>query len=452
MHMSAGERRAAAALAGIFSFRMLGLFMILPVFALYAQHLEGVTPALMGMAIGIYGLTQAALQIPFGMASDHWGRKRVIAVGLLLFAVGSMIAASADTITGVIIGRAVQGAGAVAAAIMALLADLTRDENRTKAMAFVGMSIGMSFLAAMVAGPVLNDWIGVPGIFGATAILALAGIAVLYLLVPDPVTTRTHRDLAPAPAQFRRVLSDPELLRADIGIFLLHMTMTASFVALPLALRDAGLGAGDHWRVYLPVMLLAIAVAVPFIIIAERKRAMKPVLIGAVGLLVLGELGLAEFHGSVLGLALVVWVYFVGFNLLEAGLPSLVSKLAPVEGKGTAMGVYSSSQFLGAFVGGWAGGWMFGAYGFEGLFLASAAVLLIWLGLVATMRRPRHLSTRVLHLREVDLPGMTQLQLELAAVPGVAEVAVNVEDRTAYLKVDSEALDAAALGRFSRGL
>ncbi len=448
--MSADEKRVATALAGIFSFRMLGLFMILPVFALYAQDLDGVTPALMGLAIGIYGLTQAVLQIPYGMASDRFGRKRVIALGLLVFAAGSVIAASADSVTGVIVGRAVQGAGAVAAAVMALLADLTREEHRTKAMAFIGMSIGLSFLVAMVAGPLLNQWIGVPGIFGLTAVLALLGIALLYGLVPDPATERRHRDLAPALTQVRRVLTDAELVRTDIGIFVLHMVLTAGFVALPLALRDAGLAPGDHWLVYLPVMVVAMAVAIPFIIVAERRRAMKQVLVGAVAVLALAEFGLAQFHTGLTILVLLVGIFFIGFNLLEASLPSLVSKLAPVESKGTAMGVYSSAQFLGAFVGGWVGGRVFGDYGFEGLFLACAAALLLWLGLVATMRRPRHLSTRILHLDEMDLCGADRLRLELAAVPGVAEVAVNVEDRTAYLKVDNEALDAAALGRFSR--
>lgn len=451
LHMSAGERRAATALAGIYAVRMLGLFMILPVFALYAEGLKGVTPTLMGVAIGIYGLTQAMLQIPFGMASDRFGRKRVIAFGLLVFAAGSLIAAAADTIEGVIAGRAVQGAGAVAAAVMALLADLTREEHRTKAMAFVGMSIGLSFLVAMVAGPLLNQWIGVPGIFGATAVLALAGIALLYLAVPDPAAARSHRDIAPALAQVRRVLADPELLRTDFGIFVLHMILTAGFVALPLALRDAGLAPADHWLVYLPVMVFAIALAVPFIVVAERRRAMKQVLVGAVAVLMLAELALAGFHDSVMALVLVMGVFFVAFNLLEASLPSLVSKLAPVDAKGTAMGVYSSAQFLGAFVGGWAGGRIFGEHGFAGLFLACAMVLLVWLGLVLTMRRPRHLATRVLHLGELDAGRADRLQLELAAVPGVAEVAVNVEDGTAYLKVDNEALDAAALGRFSRG-
>lgn len=451
LHMSADERRAATALAGIYSVRMLGLFMILPVFALYAQGLEGVTPALMGMAIGIYGLTQAVLQIPFGMASDRFGRKHVIAFGLVVFAVGSLVAASADTITGVIAGRAIQGAGAVAAAVMALLADVTREEHRTKAMAFVGMSIGLSFLVAMVAGPLLNQWIGVPGIFGTTAVLALVGVALLYLTVPEPATLRSHRDLAPALTQVRRVLTDPELLRTDFGIFVLHMILTAGFVALPLALRDAGLAPADHWLVYLPVMVLAIALAVPFIIVAERRRGMKQVLVGAVAVLMLSELALVTFHDSVLGTALVMGLFFVAFNLLEASLPSLVSKLAPVDAKGTAMGVYSSAQFLGAFVGGWAGGRIFGDHGFEGLFLACAMVLLVWLGLAVTMRRPRYLSMRVLRLGELDPGGVGRLQLELAAVPGVAEVAVNVEDGTAYLKVDNEALDAVALGRFSRG-
>lgn len=447
--MSRDERRAAVALAGVFALRMLGLFMILPVFALYAEHLSGVTPTLVGVAIGIYGLTQSVFQIPFGMASDRIGRKRVIAFGLLLFAVGSVVAALSTSIVGVIAGRALQGAGAVAAAVMALAADLTREEHRTKTMALIGMTIGLSFLVAMVAGPLLNQWIGVPGIFWTTAGLALGGIAVVYGVVPEPLQERFHRDMEPVPTQFRRVLADPELLRINFGIFALHLVLTAGFVVIPLLLRDAGLPSAQHWHIYLPVMLVGMAAAIPFIVIAEKKRRMKQVLVGAIAALALTEIAYAQWSQALLPLALVMGVFFVAFNLLEATMPSLIAKVAPPESKGTAMGFFSSSQFLGAFVGGAAGGWLFGHHGASAVFEFCALVLAAWALLAATMREPKYLATQLVNVGAVNAAQAAELAAQLAAIKGVAEVVVNVEDGVAYLKVDSRAVDAAALNRFS---
>ncbi|HEB98276.1 MAG TPA: MFS transporter, partial [Thiotrichales bacterium] len=355
--MTAGERRAAGALAGIYSLRMLGLFLILPVFSLYGDRLEGATPALIGLAIGAYGITQALLQIPFGLLSDRIGRKPVIAGGLLLFALGSVVAANSHDIWGMILGRALQGSGAIAAAVMALAADLTREEHRTKAMAIIGISIGMSFSLALVAGPVVDHWIGLHGIFWLTAVLALAGIGILFLLVPNPERSSVHRDAEPVPAQFRRVLTDGQLLRLDFGILSLHSILTASFVALPLILRDhLGVPSNHHWWVYLPVMALSVVGMVPLVIQAEGKRRMKPVFVLSVVLVGIAELWLALWHDSLASVALALFVLYVGFNVLEATLPSLISKMAPPDSKGTAMGFYSSSQFLGAFIGGAGGG------------------------------------------------------------------------------------------------
>ncbi len=274
--MLPSERRAAVSLAGIFSLRMLGMFMILPVFALYTDKIAGATPTLIGLAIGAYGITQALLQIPFGLLSDRLGRKPVIAAGLVLFALGSVIAATSTSIYGIILGRVIQGAGAIPSVVMALAADLTREEQRTKAMAIIGISIGMSFSVALVAGPVLDHWVGISGIFWLTAVLACVGIAVLYLIVPQPAVSSVHRDAQPVPAQFLSVLRDRELLRLDFGILILHMILTASFTVLPLVLRDElGLASAHHWYIYLPALLLSIAAMVPFIIIAERHRRMK---------------------------------------------------------------------------------------------------------------------------------------------------------------------------------
>ena len=450
MAMTRAELRSAASLAGIYALRMLGLFMILPVFALYADELEGTTPALAGLAIGIYGMTQALLQIPFGLVSDRIGRKPVIIFGLLVFALGSMMAATADSIQGVIAGRAMQGAGAIAAAVMALTADLIREEHRVKAMAIIGMSIGASFAAAMILGPVLNTWIGVPGIFWLTAVLALLGISVVVLLVPTPVVSRVRRDAEAIPSQFASVLRDSQLLRLDIGILSLHAILTASFVVLPLALRDqAGLPAARHWEVYLPVLLLSMPMAIPFILQAEKHRRMKQVFVGAILVIALAEFGLYRFHSDLLTIAIMLFVFYSAFNLLEAILPSLIAKMAPPDSKGTAMGFYSSSQFLGAFLGGAAGGWLHGRYGMGSVFLFCALLALVWLIFAATMKNPRYLTTRLLRVGEMDAASARLLSQKMTAVQGVAEAVVIGSDGVAYLKVDQHALDEDALTEFA---
>ena len=373
------ERRATLGLAAIYGSRMLGLFLILPVFALYAEHLPSATPVLTGIAIGIYGLTQAALQIPFGLASDRIGRKPVIMAGLILFAVGSVVAATADDIWTIIAGRAIQGSGAIAAAVMALLADLTRDSHRTRAMATVGVTIGFSFTVALIAGPLFNTWIGVPGLFWLTAALALLGIAILLVAIPTPERSSVHAEAEPVPALFGKVLRNPQLLRLDLGIFCLHLVLTALFLAVPLELVEAGLAVERHAWLYLPVMLGGMGLMVPFVIKAEKGGKMKEVFLGAVGLLGLAQIGLYAMEGSLWGLGLALLAFFTAFNLLEATLPSLVSKLAPGAIRGTAMGVYSTSQFTGAFIGGLTGGWVHQHYGTTMVFVTSAIVTLIWL-------------------------------------------------------------------------
>lgn len=387
--MNSQESKAAFSLAGIYALRMLGLFLILPVFALYAEHLQGVTPMLVGVAIGAYGLTQAMLQIPFGMLSDRIGRKPVIIGGLLLFAIGSVVAAMSDSIWGVIMGRALQGSGAIAAAVMALAADLSRDEHRTKVMAVIGMSIGAAFILALVLGPILNGLIGVPGIFWLTALLALVGIAIVQFIVPTPQSSQVHSDAEAVPEQFGRVLSNINLLRLDLGIFVLHLIITSVFLAVPLVLRDLiGMESDSHWMIYLPVLMVSIAIMIPFIVIAERRNKMKQVFLGAVLTLVLAQSGLFLWHASLAGLLFSLVLFFTAFNLLESTLPSIVSKVASVTSKGTAMGVYSTSQFSGAFVGGVAGGWIHGQFGLSGVFLFGAAAALVWLVAAFGMQNP----------------------------------------------------------------
>lgn len=448
--MTLVERRAAASLGGIYALRMFGLFMILPVFALYAERLHGVTPLLAGLAISIYGLTQGLLQIPLGMLSDRVGRKPVILAGLAVFAIGSVVAAQADTIQGVILGRALQGGGAIAAAVMALAADLTREEHRTRIMAVIGASIGLAFVLAMVAGPVLSVWIGVDGLFWMTAVLALCGMAAVVLVVPTPVRSELHRDTQTVPRQIRAVIGDGQLLRLDTGIFSLHLILTAGFVVLPLALRDsAGLDPTRHWQLYLSVLLISVLAMIPLILQAERKGRMKQMFVLAVAVLALSQGLLAVSLHSLWSIVAALVVFFTAFNFLEASLPSLISRVAPADSKGTAMGVYSSSQFLGAFVGGTMGGWLHGELGPSGVFWFCTVVALGWLLFAASMRAPRNLRSYLLRVGDVDEQGARRLVLGLSQVPGVAEAVVVAEDGIAYLKVDSQSLDEATLMAFS---
>lgn len=440
-NMTPGERRVAFSLAAVYAVRMLGLFMILPVFSLYAEQLQGVTPFLIGLAIGIYGLTQALFQIPLGMLSDRVGRKNVIVGGLLVFAFGSVIAATADSIAGVIAGRALQGGGAIAAATMALAADLTREEHRTKVMAVIGLSIGATFSLALVAGPVLNGWIGVPGIFWLTAGLALIAIAIVTQVVPSPVRGRIHRDTQSVPEAFAGVLRDRQLLRLDLGIFILHLILAANFVVMPLLLRDQlALPEHTHWQVYLPVVLISFLVAVPFVIVAEKHRKMKPVFVGAIALLALAQASWL-FAGSLVHAVLTLLAFFAAFNLLEATLPSLISKLAPPDCKGTAMGVYSTSQFFGIFCGGLLGGALYGAYGAAGVFTVGIVAAAIWLIFAVSMRAPSHFSSYVLNIGATEATEAETIAAGLNAMPGVAEAVVIAADGVAYLKVDRRALD-----------
>jgi MFS family permease len=444
--MSRTELRSALSLSSVYALRMLGLFMIFPVFALYATDLEGVTPALTGLAIGAYGLTQALLQIPAGLLSDRVGRKPVIIGGLLVFAGGSLVAALADSIYVVILGRALQGTGAIAAAVMALTADLTREEHRIKAMALIGMSIGLAFAASLILGPLLNEWIGVPGIFWLTAVLALAGILVVVFIVPRPLETRMHREAEAVPAQFTRILRHRDLLRLDVGILVLHTIMTASFVVMPLILRDqAAVPAADHWMVYLSVLVCSVLAMLPFIILAGRKGQTKTVFVFAIAVLGLAELGLYLVPLTLVNVVVLLFVFFTAFNLLEAMLPSLVARVAPVDCRGTAMGFYSSAQFLGAFLGGTLGGVLQGMYGLQAIFLGGALLVLVWLVVAASMTAPAKLSNYIYKV-EVKGPGdADRLSRELAALAGVSEVVVVPEEGVAYLKVDKQVFNEAAL-------
>ncbi|MEY4978137.1 MAG: hypothetical protein RLZZ352_407 [Pseudomonadota bacterium] len=393
--MTGAERRASAALAGVFALRMLGLFLVLPVFALEAARLPGGDDAArVGLAMGMYGLTQAFLQIPFGLASDRFGRKPTIVAGLLLFALGSGIAAWATDLTWLTVGRAIQGAGAVSAAVTAFLADVTRDGVRTKAMAMVGASIALMFALSLVLAPLLAAHIGLSGIFLLTCGLALTGIVVVvWVAPPEP-------ERQPAPSNARNsgmaeVLRHAGLLRLNLGVFVLHAVQLAMWMAVPALLVQAGLTKADHWQVYLPAVVASLLVMGGVLFPLERRGKLRSVFLAAIGLLALVQLGLwwvAAHSGSsapgVWALGLLMWLFFIGFNTLEASQPSLVSRLAPAHARGAALGVYNTLQSVGFFVGGAVGGWLARAHGAEGLFMTCGAALLLWLVLAWPMQVP----------------------------------------------------------------
>ncbi len=441
-NMEKQELRAAGSLAAVFSVRLLGLFMIYPVFAAYAEQLSHATPYLVGEALGIYGLTQGLLQIPFGLLSDKFGRKVMIVFGLILFAIGSAVAALSTSIGGVIAGRALQGAGAIGSVILALVADLTTEENRTKAMALVGITIGASFMVALVAGPIAATFIGVRGIFWLMVGLALVGMAITQFAVPNPRRLRVHRDAETVPGLIGSVLRNTELLRLDLGIFALHAMLTASFLVVPGLLHDAlGVTAHDQWIVYLPVLVVSVAVMVPAIVVAEKYRHMKGVFVGAVAALVVSQAMLYLGAGNVVVLLAALVIFFSAFNVMEASLPSLITKAAPPDAKGTATGLYSSSQFLGIFVGGVSGGWAHQHGGGAAVFALTALLALAWLLAAATMAQPSYLTTRLVPLGD-GVGDAETLAARLRQVPGVAEAVVIAEEKLAYLKVDSKIFDA----------
>ncbi|MGH7190322.1 MAG: MFS transporter [Acetobacteraceae bacterium] len=387
--MNASERRAARSLAAVFAVRLIGLFMIYPVFEAYARGLRGATPVMIGLALGAYGLTQGLLQIPFGFASDRIGRKSMITIGLLLFAAGSVVAARAGSVEGVLVGRILQGGGAVGSVVLALVADLTRPQVRTRAMAMIGVTIGGAFGLAIVLGPPLQAVIGVAGIFWLTAVLALVGIAITLAVVPTPEKSPVEREAEAVPALIGRVLRDRELIRLDVGIFALHAILISSFLAVPGLLGASfTISTGGQWMIYLPVLVASIVLMVPLVILAERGGRMKEVFLAAIVVLLASVLLLGFGGPDRVSVLVGLVLFFAAFNVMEAMLPSLVSRFAPAEAKGTAMGVYSSAQFLGIFAGGALGGAAQGLGGARGVFIFAALVALGWLTSAIAMPQP----------------------------------------------------------------
>jgi predicted MFS family arabinose efflux permease len=359
----------------------------------------------------------------------------------VIFALGSLVAASADSIYGIILGRALQGSGAIAAALMALAADLSREEHRTKMMALIGASIGAAFALSMVLGPMLNELIGISGIFATTALMALVGIAILYLIVPDPLHSHFHSDAEVRTSSIFDVIRDTQLLRLDVGIFILHFSLMCVFLVMPLELRDTALlEPASHWKMYLPVFAASVILMLPFVIMAERQRKIKTVFVGAIMVMIVAVSGfLFSFDLTTLTLSLVI--FFAGFNLLEASLPSLVSKTSRATLKGTAMGVYSSSQFLGAFAGGVIGGLAHELWGIDGLYRVVILALVVWLLFAATMKKPRYLSTYLMNIGVQNESDIAPLSAQLAEISGVVEVSIIADEGVAFLKVEKHVLD-----------
>lgn len=426
--------KATLPLALIMAFRMLGLFMILPVFSVHAIQIPGSTATLVGIALGIYGLTQAIFQMPFGLLSDHIGRKPVITIGLVLFAVGSILAAVSHNITTLIIGRAIQGMGAVGSTTLALVADLTRDEHRSKAMAFIGLSIGLAFSIAMILGPIINTWFNLAGIFWLTAGLAVIGL-MLLILVPQPPTLVIHPDVEVTPNRFQAVFKNRQLLRLDFGIFSLHLMLTALFIAIPILFTHTLQLSQIHQTLtYLVVLVMAFIAMIPFIIYGEKKRQMKRILIGAVTTLFCTLTLLYFYNTNAFAIGTLLFCFFTAFTLLEATLPSLISKIAPIQFKGTAMGVYSTSQFFGIFIGGSLGGIVFAHWGISGIFLFCSISALLWLVVASSMQKPPHLSTLIF---EAKMKG-DEITQTLRSFPGIVEVSYSTTENLIYTKIDKK--------------
>ncbi len=442
------EKRTAISLASVFAFRMLGLFMLMPVLSIYGSELEGFSPLWVGLAIGAYGLTQALLQIPMGWLSDKFGRKRVIVAGLIMFILGSVIAAFAESIYTLTLGRALQGMGAIAAAILALAADLSRDEQRPKVMAVIGLCIGISFASAMFLGPIIAASFGISGIFWLTALLGIVGIVIILTAVPKAVHRAPKGDTSVLLEDIKSLIKNPQLMRLNLGVMLLHLTLTAVFVALPSELINDGFAADKHWQLYIPILFLSFLLMVPMMIIAIKKQQEKGAFILSVVLISLSLLSLSVLELSLWVIVACMVFYFVAFNFLEATMPALVARLSPAGQKGSAMGVFSSAQFLGAFLGGLLGGVVAEFDSTKTVFAAATMVGLIWLVIAWGMKIPQKsklisLFAKLQDNEQSSPPELAAKRLasELASLPGVLETTVVPEENRAYLKIKESEFD-----------
>lgn len=430
------ERIAIFSIALIMAFRMLSMFMILPIFSIAAIHLPGATPTLIGFALGIYGLAQACLQLPLGRLSDKIGRITVITGGLVLLAIGSLIAALSHSIYGIIIGRAIQGTGAVGSTLLALAADLSRDEHRSKAMATLGLTIGLSFALALILGPAISHYLGLQGIFWTAFGFSIIALIMLHTIVPHPPSLTLSKDTGFKSIQLDNVLKNMELNRLHFGIFSLHAILTATFIATPVLLsQQLALSSAKQALLYFLIIVTSFLLMLPFIIIGEKKRQLKRVFIGAITTIAISQISLQYIHNSTLSTALSLLLFFTAFTLLEAILPSLVSKTAPIKAKGTAMGLYSSAQFLGIFIGGSVGGLLFSHGHINGVFIFCSAIAAVWLIITARMQPPPYFTTCLFPLKSTPAAGIEQIEQRLIQHPGITEVAY-LDQSVLYVKAD----------------
>jgi MFS family permease len=435
------EKKAAFSLAAVFGLRMLGLFMILPVFAIYGEQLIGFSPIWIGLAIGAYGLTQAMLQIPMGILSDKYGRKPIILFGLVIFFLGSVVAAMSDTIYGVVFGRALQGMGAIASAVLALAADLSREEQRPKVMATIGMFIGLSFTLAMVLGPIVAEAFGLSGLFWLTAILTILAMVMIQFMVPNSVNKAPKGDSVALPEQLRKLIRHPQLSRLNWGVFILHMALTACFITLPKQFVASGLALEQHWQLYLPALIGSFFLMVPFMIFAIKKQKEKQMFSAAILLLAASLLLLWYLPLGFWTLVLLVVMFFTAFNYLEATMPSILSRIAPAGVKGSVMGIYSSSQFLGAFIGGILGGTIASQFGEQAIFLVMSLMTLLWFFGAISMK-PLKKSKNYTFSTSIDCEEKAnEVAEKLIHMPGVIEATLVQEESVVYLKVDDKVVN-----------
>lgn len=423
-------------IAAIFSFRMLGLFMLIPVFTLYAHQLSGATPLLTGIALGCYGFSQGLLQIPFGLLSDRYGRKPLLLIGLGLFTIGSLIGALTHSITGMILARTLQGGGAIGSVLMALLADTTADQHRTKAMAVIGLTIGISFSLAMILSPIISASFGLTGIFMLTTLLALIGMLLVFLS-PSPPPLQFDSEQKMDIVRFKHVLRNPHLFRINIGIFLQHLILTTTFFAIPTLLQPMlqNCHLNNSGIFYFPLLILGFIFMIPLLFLAERKQRLKTIFILCVTLIIFAQALLALNHHSFKMMSASLLIYFIVFNTLEALLPSLASRQAEAGYRGSAMGIYSSCQFLGIFVGGSLSGLLFSVWGYQSIFILNVILTCIWLAISANMQPLSYCYAITIPLPNTTI-SPTQLQQKLSTIPGVKNISVNIETQQIYLNVE----------------
>jgi len=440
--MNKYELKITGALAAIFSFRLLGMFMVLPVLATYTLNLPNTTPALIGIALGIYGITQAILQIPFGIWSDKIGRKPVIYIGLALFALGAIIAASTNNIWGIIIGRAIQGSGAISAAVMAQVSDLTREQNRTKAMAIIGASIGTSFAFALILGPVLAKLGGLNLIFWFTAFLSISGMVILALVIPNnPPIYNAETNINQH--NLWQLLANLQLMRLNLGIFVLHALLMATFVIIPLTLVDTGLLKEQHWWVYLVALIAGFILMLPIMIYGEKMQHLRFSFIAAIMILLVCEIFMYFYHSNITYILIGLILFFTAFNLLEATLPSLISKIAPSGSKGSAMGIYATCQFLGTALGGIGAGFLLQHLDNNAVITACIAFAGVWLICAISMQEPPYLTTIKINLTTKQQEQSHLILNSVRNLNGVKNVVINEDKTILYVKFDSKLIQVA---------